>query len=270
MSKSAYLCAGTAFAIFLVPYVQPVTAGAGWWLLAYLLAALGSLLPDIEFLNPLHRRRLEDPMFHMRDVYFGLVTAAIVVKVTEWVLTIYWRPIRLRLIIQIIAVVLFVQLCKYAKKEYRISEGVTTALKIDYILVTILLVVLIFTGKPITRLFLGEEVSEEILTASFEYLISLGIGLYFMSINHSVGGMLRGIQKMIPFLISFVINIFVRIISAYILFHAFWRIGVFIANPVSFMAGSIVALYFYKKLYYDKYIRRNRYEEGSYYKCNEA
>ena len=157
-----------------------------------------------------------------------------------------------------------------AKKEYRIREGVTTALKIDYILVTILLVVLIFTGKPITRLFLGEEVSEEILTASFEYLMSLGIGLYFMSINHSVGGMLRGIQKMIPFLTSFVINIFVRIISAYILFHAFWRIGVFIANPVSFMAGSIVALYFYKKLYYDKYIRRNRYEEGSYYKCNEA
>lgn len=123
MSKSAYLCAGTAFAIFLVPYVQPVTAGAGWWLLAYLLAALGSLLPDIEFLNPLHRRRLEDPMFHMRDVYFGLVTAAIVVKVTEWVLTIYWRPIRLRLIIQIIAVVLFVQLCKYAKKEYRNTFG---------------------------------------------------------------------------------------------------------------------------------------------------
>lgn len=143
-----------------------------------------------------------------------------------------------------------------AKKEYRIQECVFTALKIDYIMVTFLLIILIFTGKPITNFFLGGKASEEILTASLHYLITLGIGLYFMSINHSVGGMLRGIQKMMPFLGSFVVNIAVRVISAYVLFHAFWRVGVFIANPVSFMAGSIVALYFYKKLYHDVYVKR--------------
>ena len=146
-----------------------------------------------------------------------------------------------------------------AGKHYRIKEGVSTALKIDFIMVTILLIILVFTGRPITRLFLGSDANKEILTASMQYLMTLGVGLYFMSINHSVGGMLRGVQKMMPFLCSFVVNIIVRIIAAFILYRSFQRIGVFVANPVSFMSGSIVALYFYKKLYLDKY--RDKYTD---------
>ena len=140
-----------------------------------------------------------------------------------------------------------------AGKEYRIKDGVSTSLKIDFVMVTVMLSILIFTGKSIITLFLGEDVNEEILTAGMQYLIALGIGLYFMSINHSVGGMLRGIQRMMPFLGSFVVNIIVRVITAFILFGLFRRIGVFIANPVSFMSGSLVVLYYYKKLYLDKY-----------------
>ena len=142
-----------------------------------------------------------------------------------------------------------------AGKEYRIKDGVSTSLKIDFVMVTVMLSILIFTGKSIITLFLGEDVNEEILTAGMQYLIALGIGLYFMSINHSVGGMLRGIQRMMPFLGSFVVNIIVRVITAFILFGLFRRIGVFIANPVSFMSGSLVVLYYYKKLYLDKYSR---------------
>lgn len=151
-----------------------------------------------------------------------------------------------------------------AGKEYRINEGVSTALRIDYIMVTIMLVILAFTGRSITALFLGGDVNEEILTASMQYLMALGVGLYFMSINHSVGGMLRGVQKMMDFLGSFVVNIIVRIIAAFVLYKAFWRIGVFIANPVSFMSGSLVALFFYNRY------RRNENEKGCNYKCNEA
>ena len=135
-----------------------------------------------------------------------------------------------------------------AGKPERIKAGVGTALRLDYLMSTVLFVITMIAGRKIISIILKEQSTGEILDAGMEYLFMMGIGMYFMSINQTIGGAFRGFQKMGPFLLSFACNIAVRVVSVNLLYQYMDRIGVFLANPVSFLAGSVVAVCFYKNI----------------------
>lgn len=135
-----------------------------------------------------------------------------------------------------------------AKNEARIHEGRRIAMKLQLAISVVLGLVMILLGKSIAGLFL-EERSEEMLRASYQYLLIASVPGVLAGIMFVYQQVLRGIGKtkesMYSGFVQLGVKIAVIVIAMFVLRSP---IAVWIAWPISYAAGALFAWLRHRKL----------------------
>ena len=134
-----------------------------------------------------------------------------------------------------------------AGKMGRIDEGRRVALRLQLLLSTVLGLLLILFGKPVTRLFLADA-SEELLTVSYAYLLITAAPGFLAGLMFTYQQLLRGMgdtrASMRGGVIQLVAKVAVIALGAQVLhsLNAVWA-----AWPVSFAAAALYLYWHMKK-----------------------
>ena len=134
-----------------------------------------------------------------------------------------------------------------AGKMDRIDEGRRVALRLQLLLSTVLGLLLILFGKPVTRLFLADA-SEELLTVSYAYLLITAAPGFLAGLMFTYQQLLRGMgdtrASMRGGVIQLVAKVAVIALGAQVLhsLNAVWA-----AWPVSFAAAALYLYWHMKK-----------------------
>ena len=134
-----------------------------------------------------------------------------------------------------------------AGKMDRIDEGRRVALRLQFLLSTVLGLLLILFGKPVTRLFLADA-SEELLKVSYAYLLITAAPGFLAGLMFTYQQLLRGMgdtrASMRGGVIQLVAKVAVIALGAQVLksLNAVWA-----AWPVSFAAAALYLYWHMKK-----------------------
>ena len=121
-----------------------------------------------------------------------------------------------------------------AKNEARIHEGRRIAMKLQLVISVVLGLVMILFGKSIAGLFL-EERSEEMLRASYQYLLIASVPGALAGIMFVYQQVLRGIGKTKESMYSGFVQLGVKIVVIVIaMFMIRSPIAIWVAWPVSY------------------------------------
>lgn len=136
-----------------------------------------------------------------------------------------------------------------AKKPERIHSGVGAGLFLATVVSTVLGVILLFAGGWLTTLFL-EDPSAEVLAAARRYLLIAavpGILAGFMQVfQQTLRGVNRANQAMAGGLMQLGAKVAMAAIGAWYLHDLD---VVWLAWPISFVAGTLLPLYYYRNFY---------------------
>ena len=135
-----------------------------------------------------------------------------------------------------------------AKNETRIHEGRRIAMKLQLVISVVLGLVMILFGKSIAGLFL-EERSEEMLRASYQYLLIASVPGALAGIMFVYQQVLRGIGKTKESMYSGFVQLGVKIVVIVIaMFMIRSPIAIWVAWPVSYAFGALFAWLRHRKL----------------------
>lgn len=136
-----------------------------------------------------------------------------------------------------------------AGKPERIHSGVRSSLVLVLIVSTVLGLVLLFTGNWLITLFLDEP-TPEVLTAALSYLLIAAVPSVLAGIMYVYQQVLRGIDHANHAMIGGLMELAAKI--AVVALGAWWLHSlnvVWLAWPVSFLAGTLWPLFYYYRKY---------------------
>lgn len=137
----------------------------------------------------------------------------------------------------------------YDRVEYGARQGVTMTI----ITTGVITVLILLFGRSLMGIFTS---TEALIDLAYRMLVLLSPGYIAMGIVHSLSGVMRGAgDTMTPMWISIVMTIVIRVPLAYLLAYVtkseMYPNGrqeiIFISLLISFVAGAIINIYFYKK-----------------------
>lgn len=134
-----------------------------------------------------------------------------------------------------------------AQKEERIKEGVRASWQLNIIMSVILGLVLIFFGKNMVGLFL-ENPGEEVMTVAYRYLLIAAVPGIFDGIMFIYQQVLRGMGRATESVYGGFMQLGAKVVIALIGAHFLNLDIVWLAWPLSFIAGTIYPYIVYKRL----------------------
>lgn len=134
-----------------------------------------------------------------------------------------------------------------AQKFDRIPDGEKAGLKIDFVVSVVLGMLLILFGKPLTRSFLPEA-TDEILTASYRYLIFAAVPGFLFGVMFVYQYMLRGMGRANSSMVGSFMQLGAKMAVAVVGTALFKNLSVvWLAWPVSYIAGTIFPYISFRK-----------------------
>lgn len=134
-----------------------------------------------------------------------------------------------------------------AQKPERIHQGFRAGVKMVWILCIPLVLLYCFAGKYLVYLFLDTP-SEAALQTGMIFLRILSPFYFVISLKLIADGILRGSGRMTQFMISTFIDLFIRVVLAYVLSVPFASLGIWLAWPIGWTLTSVLSYVFYKKI----------------------
>ena len=136
-----------------------------------------------------------------------------------------------------------------AHQYRRIKDGFHAGIKMVWLLCVPFLVLYIFFSKYLLLLFM-EEGSVAALMTGRQFLWILAPFYFIISAKLVADGILRGISAMRQFMVATFIDLFLRVVFAFILSD--WTqsaLGIWFAWPIGWTVSMIVSLFLYKSEY---------------------
>ncbi len=133
-----------------------------------------------------------------------------------------------------------------AKEIGRIKEAYKGSLIFSVIFCLIISLLVFLFGHQMIGLFVKSGASERVLIMGSEYLQTVSIFYFLMSILFITNGVIKGSGDMFAFMFSSFTNLGSRIIFAYILSYFIGYYGIFFAIPIGWLLGSSISIMRYR------------------------
>ncbi|MEG0073504.1 MAG: MATE family efflux transporter [Clostridia bacterium] len=134
-----------------------------------------------------------------------------------------------------------------AKKVPRVKEGLRASIISCCIFSVIIAVIMYAFGENFINAFLDENSNTEIVLFGAKYLKSISVFYILMAFMFCSSAVLRGSGTMKAFMLSTVLSIVIRIVSAYALAPVIGSSSIWVCIIIGWGAGAIISLYAYLK-----------------------
>ena len=133
-----------------------------------------------------------------------------------------------------------------ANETKRIKEGYWGALRLSFITCVVISIVIFLSGDFLIGLFVDSTANSGVCAVCTEYLKTVSIFYFLMSLMFVTNGVLRGSGDMNAFLISSMLNLASRIAFAYMLNPVLQYSAIYWAIPIGWTIGTIVSIIRYR------------------------
>ncbi len=133
-----------------------------------------------------------------------------------------------------------------AGKPERVREGFKAGWKMVWLLTAVLAAVYLFMGRPLISFFMNEP-SELAVQTGLEFLYIVVPFYFVVSVKLSTDGILRGAAMMKQFMMTTLVDLFLRVALAVVLSKSFGTRGIWSAWPVGWCIATAMSLYCYIK-----------------------
>lgn len=133
-----------------------------------------------------------------------------------------------------------------AMQTVRVREGYKGCLKMMAGIATLFVLVYVFFGGHVIRLFLNDESSGS-LAVGVEFLLIVSPFYYAVALKLATDGVLRGASRMTEFMTDTFVDLAMRVALSFILAGPFGLTGVWWSWPVSWCVSSGLSVLFYRR-----------------------
>ena len=133
-----------------------------------------------------------------------------------------------------------------AGKPERVREGFKAGWKMVWLLTAVLAAVYLLAGRPLISFFMNEP-SELAVQTGLEFLYIVVPFYFVVSVKLSTDGILRGAAMMKQFMVTTLVDLFLRVALAVVLSKSFGTRGIWSAWPVGWCIATVMSLYCYLK-----------------------
>lgn len=134
-----------------------------------------------------------------------------------------------------------------ADKKRRVREGYIATNKLIMIFGVGFFALLTLFAGDITKLFLGDNLSDIAYSVGTGYISFLGFCSYMLGFKMSTDGMLRGAADTRTFTIANLVNLGLRVTISFALAPVFGIAFVWIASPIGWFANWLISYLHYRK-----------------------
>lgn len=134
-----------------------------------------------------------------------------------------------------------------ADKKRRVREGYIATNKLIMIFGVGFFALLTLFAGDITKLFLGDNLSDIAYSVGTGYISFLGFCSYILGFKMSTDGMLRGAADTRTFTIANLVNLGLRVTISFTLAPVFGIAFVWIASPIGWFANWLISYLYYRK-----------------------
>ncbi len=132
-----------------------------------------------------------------------------------------------------------------AGNDARVRTGLRAGIRMTCLLALPLALCYFFAGEWLIRLFLNDP-SDAALEAGILFLRIVAPFYFAVACKLTIDGVLRGAGQMLKFMTDTLSDLLLRILFAYLLSAALGLIGVWLAWPIGWIIGVLLAFLFYR------------------------
>lgn len=143
----------------------------------------------------------------------------------------------------------------------RVKEGFRAAVKMVCVIALIFTAVYLLGGNVLLRLFLNKESSELALQTARNFMCITSPCFVVICIKVLADGILRGSGSMGLFMIATLVDLFMRVLLAWIFSQFMGPAGIWMAWPISWAIATVLSVIFYRMGTWHKHIDKQSQAE---------